>query len=125
MSKRILCTEDDLDSREMLLVLLQNSGYEVVCANDAEQAYSLVTTEYFDLVLLDNWMPGLTGVELVRAIRSAGKATPVLFYSGAAAAADKQEALDAGAQGYLTKPIGIADLVDEVERLIAEKESLP
>ena len=118
MSKRILCAEDDFDSREMLRVLLQSNGYEVVCANDAEQAYSLITTEHFDLLLLDNWMPGITGVELVRVIRSAGKGTPILFYSGAAAAADKQEALDAGAQGYLTKPIGITDLVNEIESLI-------
>ncbi|HET6862149.1 MAG TPA: response regulator [Pyrinomonadaceae bacterium] len=121
MSNRILCTEDDLDTREMLLVLLENSGYDVVCANDAQQAYSLITTEQFDLLLVDNWMPGGSGLELVRAVRSAGQSTPILFYSGAAAAADKQEALDAGAQGYLTKPIGIADLVSEVERLIGGK----
>ena len=122
MSKnRILCTEDDRDSREMLVAMLQSSGYEVVCANDAEQAYVLINAEQFDLLLLDNWMPGITGVELVRRIRAAGKATPILFYSGAAAAADMQEALDAGAQGYLTKPIGIGDLVSEIERLIVKK----
>ena len=121
LSIRILCTEDDVDTREMLLVMLENSGYEVVCANNAEQAYSLISTEQFDLLLLDNWMPGGSGVELVRAVRSTDQSTPILFYSGAAAAADKQEALDAGAQGYLTKPIGIEDLVSEVERLIAGK----
>jgi len=121
MSNRILCTEDDLDTREMLVVLLENSGYEVVCSNNAEQAYSLISTEQFDLLLLDNWMPGGSGVELVRVVRSAGHSSPIMFYSGAAAAFDKQEALDAGAQGYLTKPIGTADLVSEVERLIAGK----
>jgi len=65
-------------------------------------------------------MPGLTGQELTREVRKFNQTTPILFYSGAAYEADKQEARDAGAQGYLTKPGGIVDLVDEVAKLIAE-----
>ena len=65
-------------------------------------------------------MPGLTGRELTSETRRFNKSTPILFYPGAAYESDKQEARDAGAQGYLTKPDGISDLVAEVAKLIAE-----
>ena len=65
-------------------------------------------------------MPGFTGQELTTEIRKFNHSTPILFYPGAAYEKDKQEALDAGAQGYLTKPGVITDLVDEVSRLITE-----
>jgi DNA-binding response OmpR family regulator len=60
------------------------------------------------------------GQELTTEIRKFDKNTPILFYPGAAYETDKQKARDAGAQGYLIKPLGISDLVDEVARLIAE-----
>lgn len=65
-------------------------------------------------------MPGLSGQELTTEIRKFNKSTPILFYSGAAYDEDKREARNAGAQGYLTKPAGISELVDEVGKLIAE-----
>jgi DNA-binding response OmpR family regulator len=63
-------------------------------------------------------LPGLSGPELTRDIREFNQTTPILFYSGAAYEADKQTAFDAGAQGYLIKPIGIERLVEEIDRLI-------
>jgi CheY-like chemotaxis protein len=71
-------------------------------------------------ILVDNWMPGLSGQELTRAVRTFNKSTPILFYSGAAFESDKQQARDAGAQGYLVKPTGMSELVEEVAKLIAE-----
>jgi len=117
---RILCTEDDLDSLEMMVLLLQTDGYEVVGESDPARALHLATTEPFDLLLLDNWMPGISGSELTRQIRKINLNTPILFYSGAAFDSDRQDALDAGAQGYLTKPSGIGQLIAEVDRLIAD-----
>ena len=117
---RILCTEDDPDSRELLLVMLENADYEVTVTADSADALSLAQRKPFDLILVDNWMPGLTGQELTTEIRKFDKSTPILFYSGAAFESDMQEARDAGAQGYLTKPEGISDLIEEVARLIAE-----
>jgi DNA-binding response OmpR family regulator len=58
MSKaRILCTEDDQDTREMLVLFLQDYGYEVVCSVDGKQTLDLVNREDFDLFLFDNWLP--------------------------------------------------------------------
>lgn len=118
--KRILCTEDDPDSRDMLVLLLSNNGFEVLCATNGKDALELAKTEYFDLLLLDNWMPELSGVEVTRAVRKFNTTTPILFYSGAASEADEHAALEAGAQTYLKKPTGIESLVDEIRKLIAE-----
>ena len=115
---RILYTEDDPDSREMVIFTLRRSGYEVTCVDSGTEALSLARDERFDLFLVDNWLPGLSGPELTVHIREFNKTTPILFYSGAAYEDDKQAALAAGAQGYLTKPIGIERLIGEVERLI-------
>ena len=117
---RILCTEDDPDSRELIVCILETADYHVTITADSAEALSLAQREQFDLIIVDNWMPGLSGEELTTEIRKFDKNTPILFYSGAAYETDKQKAHDAGAQGYLTKPLGIADLVDEVASLIAE-----
>jgi DNA-binding response OmpR family regulator len=121
MSKgRILCTEDDPDSREMLVLTLQSNGYEVVCPVDTVAALAIAKTESFDLLLLDAWTAGLDGRSLTSEVRTFDQKTPILFYSGAASKTDLQEALAAGAQGYLIKPMGIDSLTDEIARLIAE-----
>ena len=117
---RILCTEDDPDSRELIVFVLQGADYDVTCTEVPKDALSLAQSKQFDLILVDSWMPGLSGQELTTEIRKFNKSTPILFYSGAAYDADKRAARDAGAQGYLTKPEGISDLVDEVAKLIAE-----
>jgi CheY-like chemotaxis protein len=117
---RILCTEDDADSRELIVFMLENADYDVTCAEVSTDALSLAQSRQFDLILVDSWMPGLSGQELTTQIRKFNQSTPILFYSGAAYDADKRQARDAGAQGYLTKPDGITDLVDEVAKLIAE-----
>ena len=117
---RILCTEDDPDSRTMLVLLLEDRGYEVTVTASSEHALAIAKREQFDLLLVDNWMPGLTGQDLTREVRKFNQTTPILFYSGAAYETDKQEASDAGAQGYLVKPSDLEILLDEVGRLIAE-----
>lgn len=119
---RILCTEDDPDSRELLVFILEAADYDVTVTADSADALSLAQSKPFDLILVDNWMPGLSGQELTSEVRKFNKSTPILFYSGAAFESDKQKARDAGAQGYLTKPEGIHNLVAEVGRLIAEAE---
>lgn len=117
---RILCTEDDADTRELLEMILQQAGYRVDCSESSSQAVQLAKDRIYDLILVDNWMPEMTGDQVTKAIRVFNVSTPILYYSGAAYEADKQHALDAGAQGYLVKPEGISTLVAEVARLITE-----
>ena len=115
---RILCTEDDADTRDLIILTLQFAGYEVKGADSAEEAIALLKTEKFGLCLLDNWLPGTSGVDICEKIRQFDANTPILFYSGAAQDADKERAFNAGAQGYLVKPVLADDLIGEVSRLI-------
>ena len=117
---RILYIEDDADSRELIHFAFTRRGYQLVCAESGPEALQLATAERFDLFLVDNWMPDLTGVELTRHIRAFNQITPILFYSGAAHQQDRLIALNAGAQGYLTKPSDIDDLIAEAERLMKQ-----
>lgn len=117
---RILCTEDDADTRELIIFILRDAGFDVICTDNADEALKLARSQAFDLYLVDNWLPGLSGDQLTRRIREFDSETPILFYSGAAQNADKERALDAGAQGYLVKPAGYEELVAEVSRLISE-----
>ena len=103
-ARRVLCAEDDPDTCEMISALLVLIGCEVVSANTAGQALDFIKAGRFDLYLLDNWLPGGSGVEVCRRIRESGDTAPVLFYSGAASNNDRREALEAGAQAYLIKP---------------------
>ena len=120
---RILCTEDDADTRELIDLVLTQSGYEVVCSASTVQAIELARTQKFDLYLVDNWMPGFSGTQLTEELRQFDLKTPVLFYSGAAYETDREAARLSGAQGYLVKPADGNQLIGEVARLIAESKT--
>ena len=120
---RILCTEDDVDTRELINFVLTRYGYEVVCSSGSVQAIDLAKTQNFDLYLIDNWMPGLSGTELTEMLRQFDLKTPVLFYSGAAYETDRKAARVSDAQGYLVKPANGDQLITEVTRLIAESKT--
>ena len=117
---RILCVEDHEDTCELIAAILSN--YQVQTATSAAQGLFLAKTELFDLYLLDNWLPDMSGVELCREIRAFDANTPIIFCSGAAYDSDRQEALAAGAQAYITKPIGLVSLIDAVAQLILKAE---
>ncbi len=119
---RILCTEDDPDTRELLTITLTMAGFEVTCTANGEEAINTLKDETFDLCLIDNWMPGASGEDLCKKIREFDTKTPILFYSGAGFDADKKRARDAGAQGYLVKPVLDDTLVAEIIRIIAESK---
>jgi CheY-like chemotaxis protein len=119
---RILCFDDDADTRELIIYILTRQGYEMTCTDNANEAIALVQKERFDLLLIDTWLPGISGPEFTRRLREFDVKTPVLFYSAAAYDSDKENARSAGAQGYLVKPVANDDLISEVARLIAESK---
>ena len=122
---RILCVEDDADSREMIVALLGLSGYEVVTANSTIDGLELAKQGSFALFILDNWYERGSGVELCKQIRRVDTNTPILFYSGAAYEEDVQQAMEAGAQGYLFKPTGIQEMVRTIEELTGYAKRQP
>ena len=100
----ILFVEDDPDTRELVQILLGQDGFRVSVTGEPDEVMRLLATDHFDALLLDNWMPELTGIELCQRIRSFDQKTPILFCSGAVTESDKKAALNAGAQGYVAKP---------------------
>ena len=121
---RILCTEDDSDTRDLIVVVLNGYNCDVVTSASSHESLHLAQTQSFDLYLLDNWLPGSSGTELCQELRKFDSKTPILFYSGAAYDEDKRHAQECGAQGYLTKPADGDQLATEVLRLIAASKLL-
>ena len=83
---------------------------------------ALLAANRYDALLLDNWMPQLSGVELCRQIRSFDQTIPILFCSGAVAEADKRTAFSAGAQGYIGKPFDPDELTATLRKALKISE---
>lgn len=111
MQPHILFADDDSNIRELVQLQLQAAGFRVSTADNGPDVLRLVTTEHFDALLLDYWMRDVTGIELCRQIRTFDQNTPILICSGAITEAD-QEAVLAGAQGYVRKPFNSKDLIE-------------
>jgi CheY-like chemotaxis protein len=118
--KTISSTPKTIPTPAIWFFILKQNGYQVTCTENGTEALSLAKNQRFDLFLVDNWLSGLTGPDLTRYIREFNQTTPILFCSAAAYDSDRQNAVAAGAQGYLVKPVAIDLLVDEVAWLIAE-----
>ncbi len=115
--KRILLVEDYEDARDLAALTL--TEYTLITAHDFSEGLRLARQGYFDLYILDNWLPDRSGVELCRAIRDFDPHTPILFYSAAAYERDIEDALRAGAQDYIVKPVISEELRRAVSRLIS------
>jgi len=112
----ILFVEDHLDTQEIVSMFLQIEGYQVTSAHTAAEALRLARAQAFDLYLLDSRLPDESGVALCKRLRESDPHTPIIFYSANAYETHKQQAMAAGAQGYLTKPCNLMEL----ESLISE-----
>ena len=102
----------------MLCGLLGLIDCQVVTTATAGEALALLARSRFDLYLLDNWLPGGSGVELCREILRTDPSARIVFYSGAGLESEREEALAAGAQSYLVKPGDAAYLLETVNQLL-------
>ncbi len=121
---RILIADDDPQLLRALRVTLGARGYEVLTAPDGTAAVNAVIEHHPDLLLLDLGMPGLSGVEVIAAVRG-WSTMPILVVSGRSDASDKVDALDAGADDYVTKPFVIDELLARVRALTRRSASTP
>ncbi|MCH1881687.1 response regulator transcription factor [Agrococcus sp. ARC_14] len=113
---RILVADDDPQIVRALRLTLQSVGYEIVTAADGPEAIRLAASTHPDIVMLDLGMPALDGVDVIRAVRGWSD-VPILVVSGRTGSADKVEALDAGADDYVTKPFAIDELLARLRAL--------
>ena len=121
---RVLCVDDDEDSRAMLITLLRHELIEAKAVGTAEQALSSIQIERFDLYLLDASLPDLDGFELCRRMRDFDQDTPIVFFSGAAFEADKKRGIEAGADAYVIKP-DLDGLLGTIQQFVSQPESPP
>ncbi len=125
MSKvRILVVDDNPTNLKLVSDLLAWSGYQVSSAVDAEQALEVIQQAPPDLILMDVALPGMDGLTLTRQLK-AGEATKhirIIALTAFAMKGDEQKALDAGCDGYISKPIDTRSLPDQVARLLNPNE---
>ncbi|MEO5533914.1 MAG: response regulator transcription factor [Pseudolysinimonas sp.] len=113
---RILIADDDPQILRALRITLGARGYDVTTASDGKAALDAAAKVHPELVVLDLGMPGLSGVEVIEALRG-WTAVPILVVSGRTDSWDKVEALDAGADDYVTKPFAVDELLARVRAL--------
>lgn len=113
----IMVIEDDDDNMELIKFLLNKADYEVLSASDGREGLKMVTENKPDLVLLDLAIPGIDGWNLAKHIRSNPDTVsiPLVAVSAHSLPRDRQEAIDAGCDGFLTKPLDVANLVTNME----------
>ncbi|MEW6002107.1 MAG: response regulator [Nitrospirota bacterium] len=121
--KKILVVDDNQDSRELVVKILRNKGYEIVEAADGEEALEKAVKELPHLILMDISIPKLDGFEVTRRLKSLEefKDTPIVALTAHAMKGDREKALEAGCEGYISKPIDIHKLPDQVKSFLRGK----
>ena len=118
MAGRILLVEDDLQIAAYIASGLDEEGFSVDRADNGRDGLFLATDSQFDLVVLDRMLPGMDGLALLKALRAAEVATPVIMLSALGAIDDRIAGLTAGADDYLTKPFSFGELLARVQALL-------
>ena len=116
---KALIAEDNAVNRELLRELLESRGYDVVEACDGHEALTVIEQTRPDILLLDIGMPKMDGFAVVRELRQDPRLAklPVIAVTAYAMQGDREKVLDSGFDGYLSKPINVKALEQELERL--------
>jgi two-component system OmpR family response regulator len=114
---RILLIEDEPTAADYVARGLTESGHVCDVLDDGQDGLFQATRESYDVIVVDRMLPGLDGLSLVRAMRAAGRKTPVLFLTAVGGVDDRVEGLDAGGDDYLVKPFSFNELLARVNAL--------
>src|ERR1051326_335865 len=123
-SARILVVDDDPQIRRVLRTALVAQGYEAIDARNGEEAIERLNEEKPDLIILDVNMPRMNGLETCRVIRSTSD-VPIIMLTVRDAESDKIEALDAGADDYVTKPFSSPELLARIRAALRRSPQIP
>ena len=121
---RLLLAEDTRALAQSLAQGLTEEGYTVDVVGDGESALHLATELRFDALVLDRMMPGLDGIAVLRALRTAGVKTPVLLLTALGEVQDRVDGLDAGADDYLVKPFAFTELLARLRAIVRRDAGL-
>lgn len=120
---KILIVEDDNNICSFVKTILETNSYQVICAGTCQQGMMMSASHVPDLIILDLGLPDRDGLELIKAVRE-NSAVPILVLSARALEQDKVIALDLGANDYVTKPFGTAELVARVRAALRSRRSI-
>lgn len=120
---KILVVEDESDIRELIVFTLTFSGFEASGAANGEEALEMAVDENYELILLDVRMPRLSGYDTCKRMRQMEqtKDTPIVFLSAKGQEHEMKEGLAAGADQYILKPFAPAELVQAIQKILAER----
>ena len=124
MPAHILVAEDQVDIRDLIVLNLQQAGHVVTAVADGRAALASQVEQASDLLILDLMMPLLDGIEVCKALRARGRATPILMLTAKSTELDRVLGLELGADDYLTKPFSMAELLARVKALLRRAELL-
>ena len=125
MKAKILIVEDDPHILLGLEEILQREGFEVAVCNRGDKALDATTKFHPALIVLDVMLPGVSGYDICRQLRSKKIAAPVLMLTAKGQEMDKVIGLDSGADDYVTKPFGVRELVARINALLRRTQALP
>lgn len=118
MKYKIAIVEDDDLIRNMVRLNLKNSGYRVKCFSSAESIRRETDKEFYDLIILDIMLPGISGERFLKDIRSQGDDTPVLMLTAKGDMPTRINSLEGGADDYVVKPFNMEELMARIKVLI-------
>jgi len=122
---RILIVEDERKVAKALREGLEAESYSVAVAHTGEEGFFLVSSQQFDLLILDVMLPGRSGIEILPALRLQGPRIPVLLLTAKDAVEDRVKGLDAGADDYLVKPFAFPELLARIRALLRRGKAEP
>jgi CheY-like chemotaxis protein len=120
MSRRIVVADDEANIRKLVTLTLKREGYEILEATSGDAALELIKAERPELAVLDVRMPGMTGLEVAKALSEDPEtaAIPVVVLSASAQESEMEAGLAAGATAYVTKPFAPAELAARVRSIL-------
>ena len=125
MRRHLLIVEDDPTLRQALTFNLAREGFEVSSSSDGESALQAARNERLDLILLDVMLPGMSGLEVLRALRRDGVSTPVIVLSAKGDEIDRVVGLKVGADDYVSKPFSRPELLARIEAVLRRHRREP
>jgi DNA-binding response OmpR family regulator len=122
LEHKILVIEDQIDIADLIALHIRDLGHQVACVHDGQRGLDAARSGQYDLVILDVMLPGMDGLEVVRALRMQRIHTPVLMLTARSTEIDRVLGLELGADDYLTKPFSIPELQARVKAILRRLE---